>query len=100
MILQLQTQSLDPSTVVLVLKGVVGLVGVFVSLQAYRGYRRHDSPTMLFIGVGILFLTAVPVVLSYGVTWLTDVPAGVSVLSIGVSYLVGLGAIDYGLNYA
>ncbi|XGI84052.1 hypothetical protein ACEU6E_02060 [Halorutilales archaeon Cl-col2-1] len=89
---------IEATILVFGLKSVVGLVGLFVSLQAYRGYRRHGSRSILFIGVGILFLTTVPVALSYGVAWLTQLPAAYSVVSIAVSYLVGLASVDYALN--
>jgi hypothetical protein len=39
------------------------LVGAFVAYQAYRGYRRNDSGRMLYLAIGILLLTTVPVVI-------------------------------------
>jgi len=35
------------------------VVGSYVGYQAYRGYRRHDSPTMRYLSLGLIFLTAV-----------------------------------------
>ena len=34
------------------------LVGAYIGYQAYRGYRRHDSPTMQYLSVGLFLLTA------------------------------------------
>lgn len=34
-------------------------VGAYIGYQAYRGYRRHDSPTMRYLSLGLFFLTAV-----------------------------------------
>ncbi|WP_324662540.1 DUF7521 family protein [Haloarcula sediminis] len=35
------------------------LVGAYIGYQAYRGYRRHDSPTMRFLSLGLFLLTTV-----------------------------------------
>lgn len=32
-------------------------LGLLIAYQAYRGYRRNDSPPMLFIAVGFLFIS-------------------------------------------
>lgn len=39
--------------------GKVGvlLVGLFISYQAYRGYRRNQSPAMLYLGVGFALIS-------------------------------------------
>ena len=34
------------------------LVGAYIGYQAYRGYRRHNSPTMQYLSVGLFLLTA------------------------------------------
>jgi hypothetical protein len=38
---------------------VTALAGAFVAYQGYRGYRRNDSPPMLYLAIGILLLTTV-----------------------------------------
>ncbi|WP_324760453.1 DUF7521 family protein [Haloarcula sp. GH36] len=34
------------------------IIGAYIGYQAYRGYRRHDSPTMQYLSVGLFLLTA------------------------------------------
>ena len=34
------------------------VIGGYIGYQAYRGYRRHDSPTMQYLSVGLFLLTA------------------------------------------
>lgn len=39
-------------------------MGLYIVFQAYRGYRRNNSRRMLFLAIGLAFLTVVPFVLS------------------------------------
>jgi len=49
-----------PQTVTVLTALLTAVVGGFVAYQAYRGYRRNASHAMLYLAVGILFLTTVP----------------------------------------
>ncbi|QDX39450.1 hypothetical protein [Salarchaeum sp. JOR-1] len=48
-----------------VLDAFLVCVGGLVSVQAYRGYRRHDSTAMLAVAVGTLVLVLTPFLLEY-----------------------------------
>ena len=50
---------------------VVGMVvvGLFIGYQAYRGFRRHDSPAMRMLSVGLILLTALAPSVAF-VSWL------------------------------
>lgn len=44
---------------------LVGIVlGLIVGYQAYRGYRRNDSPAMFWLALGLVLLVVVPLPLS------------------------------------
>lgn len=79
---------------------VVAVVGVFVAYQAYRGYRRNESRPMLYLALGIILLTAVPVVVHHGLNWLTSATEAEILLGITVAHLGGVGAILYALTRA
>jgi hypothetical protein len=82
------------------LQGAVAIFGLFLAVQAYRGYLRHGVSTMRYLAWGIALLTFVPIGLSYGSIWIGGIPDALSLLSVGVAYLLGLGALDYAFNYA
>lgn len=75
------------------------VLGLYISYQAYRGYRRNRSRPMLFLAIGIVLLTLGPALFS---TVAANVPqlqsAGV-VLGFA-SRLAGLLAILYAIKYA
>jgi hypothetical protein len=75
-------------------------VGLFVAYQAFRGYRRNASRAMLFIAIGIFFLTSVPFVLTYSLTTVSAVDDAAVVLVRTISNVVGLSAILYALTGA
>jgi len=77
---------------------VSAALGAFVAALAYRGYARNESSPMLYLAVGVAFVTAIPFVLSYGVEWLTPASDGAVVLVITACNLVGLTAIAYSLR--
>ena len=83
-----------------VVRAVTALVGFFVAYQAYRGYRRNDSRPMLYLGVGIAFVTTV----SFAVSTLVVRPLGASdalaFLSWTCANVVGLAAIFYAFTGA
>lgn len=84
---------------VFVLAMVTVVLGLYISYQAYRGYRRNQSRPMLFLSVGIVLLTFVPAVFSTLAANLAVI-ASVSVLLSFLSRLLGLLSILYGIKYA
>lgn len=87
------------------LASALGLValGLVLSYQAYRGFRRHDSRPMKFLSVGLILLTAVAYSLAFVGTLLIRqglIPAEFGrplTLVVRVIQLVGLGCITYSL---
>lgn len=79
---------------------LTAVVGLFVAYQAFRGYRRNDSRPMLFLGLGIFLVTALPFV----VTTLLAGPLGTSdaitVLAWTLLEIAGLSSILYALTGA
>lgn len=58
--------------------GVPAIVGAFVALQAYRGYRHYQSVPMLLLSVGIAMLAIAPFLISlvlHGVAPVSDATA-------------------------
>jgi uncharacterized membrane protein YidH (DUF202 family) len=93
------TFSFHTGTVVLLLALATVVLGLYISYQAYRGYRRNQSRPMLFLAVGIVLLTFVPAVFStLGAN--VQAIAGETVLLGFLSRLAGLLSILYGINYA
>ena len=41
------------------------LLGLYIGYQAYRGLRRHDSPPMRYLSIGLLLLFGVTYVLAF-----------------------------------
>lgn len=75
---------------------LVALLGTLIAVQAYRGYRRNDSRSMLYLAVGLALLTLVPFLVNVALA-----TAGVDrvevALAENVSRLLGLVAITYSL---
>jgi hypothetical protein len=73
-------------------------LGLFVSYQAYRGYRRHGSDTMGLLAVGIACFTAIPfavqVLLAPALAW-SD---ALTLLVVVGTYNTGLVAILWSLR--
>ncbi|WP_254530925.1 DUF7521 family protein [Natrinema gelatinilyticum] len=76
---------------------LVALFGTIIAYQAYRGYRRNDAPSMLYLAVGLLLLTLFPFLLNVSVTTLVSPKQIVIALLENVSRLLGLVAITYSL---
>ena len=98
--LALETHTLETTTIELEERTVIFLVGAFsaclgsvVAWTAYRGYDRNDSRRMLYLAVGVVFLTAVPFVVLYALDLLTSATDEQVLLSITVCHLLGLLAI-------
>ncbi|GEM_PF-1163566 len=73
-------------------------LGGLVTGLAYRGYRRNASTPMLYLAVGVAFLTVVPFVLSYSIDGISDATDAQILLVITVCHLVGLLAIAHSLR--
>ncbi len=78
----------------------VAVVGVFVAYQAYRGYRRNESRPMLYLALGIVLLTAVPVGVHHGLGGLTTATEAEILLGITAAHLGGVVAVLYALTRA
>lgn len=50
--------TMEPLSVVSVARGLTAIVGLFVAMLAYRGYRRNGSGKMRALAIGIGLLTA------------------------------------------
>lgn len=85
--------------VVFVLAMATVVLGLYISYQAYRGYRRNRSRPMLYLAIGIVLLTFVPAVFST----LGANAAAIQEASVTLSFLsrlAGLCSILYGIKYA
>jgi len=92
-VLETTVFGLDEETTIFLTGLASAALGAVVAWTAYRGYARNDSRPMLFLAVGIAFLTVVPFVSSYAVDWGTDATDATVLLVVTVSHLFGLLAI-------
>ncbi|ELY86300.1 DUF7521 family protein [Natrinema altunense] len=76
---------------------LVALVGTIIAYQAYRGYRRNDASSMLYLAIGLLLLTLCPFLVNVVMTTFVSADQIVIALLENVSRLLGLGAITYSL---
>lgn len=76
---------------------LVALLGTIIAYQAYRGYRRNDAPSMLYLAIGLVLLTLVPFLVNVTITTFTGLDQIVMVFIENVSRLLGLVAITYSL---
>lgn len=79
---------------------VTAVAGLFVASLAYHGYRRNESRPMLYLAVGVFFLTTVPVVANYGLRAVTSATDAALLLPVTIAHLVGVLAILYALTRA
>lgn len=42
------------------------LIGLFIGIKAYQGYRRHESRSMQYLSIGLFMLTAVAYTAAFG----------------------------------
>jgi len=80
-------------TVALAVSAVTALVGLFVTYQAYRGYRRNDSETMRALAVGIAFIAVVPFVILRMLGTVADFTDAQGLVIAFGSHVIGLLAI-------
>ncbi|MFA9416028.1 hypothetical protein [Natrinema sp. HArc-T2] len=84
---------LDESTAIFFIGMASAVLGTVVAWTAYRGYARNDSQPMLFLAIGVAFLTAVPFVLSHTIDRVTDATDAIVLLVVTACHLFGLVAI-------
>ncbi|MFC4247794.1 hypothetical protein ACFOZ7_12640 [Natribaculum luteum] len=76
---------------------LVALLGTIIAYQAYRGYRRNDATSMLYLAIGLLLLTLCPFLINIAITTLVAPARVVIVFLENVSRLLGLLVIMYSL---
>ncbi|WP_265107873.1 DUF7521 family protein [Halosolutus halophilus] len=76
---------------------LVAIMGTLIAYQAYRGYRRNDARSMLYLAIGLLLLTLCPFVINVTINTLASPDQVVTVFFENVSRLFGLAAIMYSL---
>lgn len=81
------------ATIALATSGLTAVVGLFVAYQAYRGYRRNDSPTMRALAIGIAFIAVGPFLLLHPVNAVVGFTDAQALLAGLASHVVGLLAI-------
>ena len=84
---------LGPSTAMTAVSSVTAVLGGFVAVQAYRGYRRYDRRPMLLLAVGLALLTVGAFVAITAVEWLPAVSDAAAVGTVWTVELLGLVAI-------
>lgn len=87
---------LTPEAIAWVSRALTAVVGLFVALLAYRGFRRNDAPKMGALAVGIGLLTA-GVFLAVALADLVGAGTGVVLLARGAVTVAGLAAVLYAL---
>jgi hypothetical protein len=88
-----------PSQVAFLSRGLTAVVGLFVALLAYRGYRRNDAQKMRALAVGIGLLTTGVFLVATAIDF-TGAGAGVVLVGRGLVTVSGLSAVLYALLYA
>ncbi|MDF9746044.1 DUF7521 family protein [Natrinema salsiterrestre] len=76
---------------------LVALFGTVIAYQAYRGYRRNDASSMLYLAIGLLLLTLCPFLVNVALTTVVSPDRIVIAFLENVSRLCGLVAITYSL---
>jgi len=93
LLLETAVLGLDEATTIFSSGTASAALGSVVTWTAYRGYARNDSQPMLFLAVGVAFLTAIPFVLAHLIDWTTDATDATVLLVVTVCHLLGLLAI-------
>ncbi|RQG91825.1 DUF7521 family protein [Natrarchaeobius chitinivorans] len=86
-------------TLTAVASALTAVVGLFVAVLAYRGFRRNDSPTMRALSIGIVCIAVVPYLILYLVGPAVDLADAEALLAITLSHTVGLAAIYRTFQY-
>ena len=91
--------AMEPFSVVSITRGMTAIVGLFVAILAYRGYRQNGSPKMRALAIGIGLLTAgvyVAVILADA----SGAGSGVVLLVRGLVTVAGLSVVLYAITTA
>lgn len=99
-LLQLSDAFTSAGGLIFAFAAVTAVAGLFVAYQAFRGYRRNGSRPMLYLAVGIVLLTAVPVGVNSALTALTAATDAEIVLAVTAAHLAGVLSILYSLTRA
>jgi hypothetical protein len=83
----------------LVARGVTAIVGLFVAMLAYRGYRRNGSEKMRALAIGIGLLTA-GVFVAVLLTDTIGSGTGIILLVRGLVTIIGLCVVLYAILVA
>ncbi|AKU08107.1 MULTISPECIES: DUF7521 family protein [Haloferax] len=76
------------------------VMGLFIVFQAYHGYRRNANRRMLFLAVGLAFVTVIPPLMSLATASFglhVDIYMFYLPLGTAISQIVGLSFIIYSL---
>lgn len=87
---------LAPDSIAILSGGLTAVVGFFVSIQAYRGFKRNNAPRMraLAIGIGLLTTGAFLAAIAVDAVGAGD---GIVLLVRGAFSVAGLSAVLYAL---
>lgn len=85
-------------TVTTAAAGLTAILGLYVALLAYRGYRRNDSEPMRVLAVGILFIAVVPYLVSFVLAPLLGLTDAQAILGVTLSHTAGLVAVYRSLD--
>ncbi|WP_225307851.1 MULTISPECIES: hypothetical protein [unclassified Haloarcula] len=92
-VVAVRTTDLGQSTAMTAVSSVTAVLGGFVAVQAYRGYRRYDRRPMLLLAVGLALLTVGSFVAITTAEWVFPVSDAVAVGTVWTVELLGLVAI-------
>lgn len=90
--------AIAPAAILFGTAAATAVVGSAVAGLAYRGYRRNGSRAMRFLAVGIVCITVVPFVVSYGLAPIAEVSDAATLLGVLLANVAGLLAILYSLE--
>ena len=91
-------ETLSPGSIAWVSRGVTALVGLFVAILAYRGFKRNDAPKMRSLALGIGLLTT-GVFLTVTVANFAGAGTGGILIARGLVTVSGLCAVLVALLY-
>lgn len=99
------SQGYEGYLVLLAVTLIAMVLGLFIAFQAYRGYRRNRSRRMLFLAIGLFFLTVAPFLLSLVVTFVAQqLGVGISLYTTWLPIvtriveIIGLACLLYSLS--
>lgn len=100
-IVPLQTVAIGGSVVVVVLTligvALTAVLSLYLAYRVIRGYRRNRSRARLFLAIGLVLLTTVPILLQFVLSNFTDVSKVGRALATTISELLGLVAMLYAI---